>query len=213
MALLFDTGDAAPLATLVGRGVVELLQPLLYDEGDPGSGRGPYLRSVRQAPADPNVGELADALTDLLGPLPCAVVVVGDGEARVTHPTHIVWRMDIRVHCVSGYPGSWVEGRLDPMADDDRHDPGVRAIWQHVIEQIHWRAIETTTPGTGVIKPAKILHGGTTAQYAWWVVAATVDVQQTVRLPGARGAPPVAAIDAHHNVNGGGIVVTQRGLF
>ncbi len=221
--MLFDNGLDRPIATLIAEGIIELLEPLRYDDGDLAdveTGRGPYLGTLVQFPADPPYADFADRIVELLGggSLPACAVVIGDAVVEKSEPNRLVWVYDFRVHCISGYPGEWVFGRLDPsddpdVADDERRDPGVRAIMQHVVEQLSYRAISTITPNPETIRITAARLGMITEAWSSGVVLGQVRAQQSIALPDQRNPETVVHVQADHDIESAGVIASQRRFF
>jgi hypothetical protein len=209
MSFAFDTGAPLPISTELANGVIALLEPLVYTSGAPATTRGPYLRTLRQLPFDLDEKVFEENWQDALGQLPSAIVVIGDAEQISNRGTSIKWRFDIRVHCCSGAPGSWVNGRINAIAGQDtRWDPGVAVITQHVLESLHSRT--PSTPATAArIQVTRMTHGLTGPALSWWTVHGRVEVVHSVELE--RNVALLDAITAKQGVDSkGSIVGTEK---
>ncbi len=135
MAQPYQSGLGEPQETAIARAVVERISLLHRD-------RGRYLKYVGQLDAMPSrmSDELfAGLLQTVRGQVPCALVAIDSSQAEPGGMTgdREQWtrRFEIAVGIYSSHRRGRVEGRLDPDAisnADDRKDPGLRAICEHV---------------------------------------------------------------------------------
>lgn len=219
--LAFDTGHTKPLATLVAEAYLALLEPLVYDDGDAENDRGPYLKHLGRSPAGVDAlldgGEDAPPLQEIVAPLPACMVFVAGAKVdeELGGGDQLRWTFEVIIDVVTGYPGQWILGRLDPDQDGDaRRDPGCWAIAQHAIEYIANR----TLPGLEAIsdKPIKIVEQrgvASTPDWTAWRVVTTVNVIHDIKEPDERGAAEVAAVEVAHNVADRGVITRQRRTF
>ncbi len=143
MAVAFDSGNTVPTLTELSEKILARLAPMRLEPGGEADARGPYARTLRRFPCDPDPrNEYAmDMFRKAIKGLPAALLVIGDGEVDPLGPaaSQIHERVDIRFYLASGHAQNPVTGRLEPSAlaaSDNRLDPGLDAFGQHVIESL-----------------------------------------------------------------------------
>lgn len=211
--LAFDTGHTKPLDTLVAEGFMTLISPLVYDDGDEENTRGPYLKTLGQAPAGVDAILEMDGcpMQELCGPLPAAMVVIHKAASEDIGDNLLRWNYEVHVDVVTGYPGQWILGRLDPDQDGDaRQDPGIRASVQHIVEQLHNRSLPGLDNESGAIKISQRRLVAAVPEWTAWRITATVTIEHYIAESDERDAEELASIEVSHNVDDGGIVTRQR---
>jgi hypothetical protein len=209
----FDDGGTVAADTRIQQGVIALLQPLLYQDGDAATARGPYLRTLEAIPQMPDLDFMEAQRTEFMRRMPGVLVYVGGGE-RVPGAAGLVswYRRHVLLVVFSGVAGDVVDGRLDETAKDvvdTRDDPGVRVARQHVCELLDHKFL----PIDGVISEFRVddfMHLETTSDWSSWGIRGSLTMEETACASDTRAAAPLDAIRTLHDVNDKGVVAQQK---
>ena len=82
MTFAFDDGGSVAVDTRIQNGILALLAPLVYQEGDPATARGPYLRTLEAIPQQPDQEFMEAQRAEHMRRMPGVLVYVG-GARRI----------------------------------------------------------------------------------------------------------------------------------
>lgn len=214
MTFEFDSGESVAQLTRIQDAVLALLADLHYQTEDPETPFGPYLRTLEAIPAVPDSEFMEMQRTEYARRMPGVLVFLG-GSTRardgVSGQRYRAVR-DLLVVIFAGRAADAVEGRLDEtdkIATDNRDDPGIRTIIEHVIERLEGAQLDTP----GVLAPI-VVQGDmpleTDSDWTSWGIRCTILVELTACPPDTRAADPLDVIRAEHDIQDVGVIVTQE---
>ena len=210
---MFDDAGTVAVDTRIQTGVIHVLQPLVYQDGEGATPRGPYLRTLEAIPQKPELDFMEAQRTEFMRRMPGVLVYVGDGE-RVPGASGLVtwYRRQVLLVVFSGVAGDVVHGRLDETAKDvvdTRDDPGVRVIRQHVCELLSHEYL----PMDGVISEFQIdgfMHLDTTSDWTTWGILGSLIVEEAKCANDTRAAANLDVIRTRHDVQQKGVIAQQK---
>lgn len=223
MALQFDHGLASPIRTSIYQDVVSMLADITRTrivntrDWDPTeTPYGPFLTDVVRTPLPADQWMLTDdsarSLLDYLpANTPSVAIYVGPGTDVHLHPSaRLEYAIAIDVYYSSGHSRREIEGRISPDPNNARvtEDPGLDAIEDMLVSRLLGHGL----PQTSVASQLRVSIIGAdivdTGDAQWRVIRCQATVSYLICVD--RDAVPLASIDAHHDVQEGGIIHEQR---
>lgn len=212
----FDTPGGEATDTLIERGVIELLQPLVYSDGDPATPEGPYLRTLEPIPQMPEVEFMTRQREEFMRRMPGVLVYVGAGSraSKRGSGSRAWYEREILIVVFSGVAPDTVDGRLNEtakVATDTRDDPGVRVVRQHVAERLNAKYLPTLLAASHTtLQVLDFTELETTEAWSSWGIRLSCTVEEASCSTDSRAAEPAAAIRATHDVQGRGEIARQK---
>lgn len=214
MTFGFDSGESSAQLTRIQDAVIGLLAELHYQPEDPETPFGPYLRTLAAIPDVPDSEYMMTQRTEHMGRMPGVLIFLGGSTRDTKGVSGQRYRAvrDLLLVIFAGRAANAVEGRLDEtdkLATDNRDDPGIRTIYEHVVARLEGAQLDTP----GVMGPI-VVQGDipleTGSDWTSWGIRCTLVVELTACPPDTRAADPLDVIRAEHDVQGVGVIVTQE---
>lgn len=216
MTFAFDGGAAEAQDTRIQRAVLDLFADLRYQEEDIETPHGPYLRTLEPIPEPPDVEYMELQRAEFMRRMPGALIYLGGG-ARVPNNEGVSGRRarfdrELLLVIFAGRATNAVEGRLDEtdkLPTDNRDDPGIRVILEHMIQRLEGAQLDTE----GVMAPIVVdgfMPLETRTDWTSWGIRCTIRVEVTACSPDTRAAEPLDVIRAKHDIQDAGVVAIQE---
>jgi hypothetical protein len=203
MSLRFDTGLAIPMRTAVRNALVQALASLRIASGGYVAAISTIPRPIRGTVHD-DIEGASDLAIALQGQAPAIVIALGPAKPHAVSMDGIDEQsvIDFSIYVCSKNQRNTVEGRLygdSISAADDKADPGVFAMLEHVRERIHAQRLPIANTSDPRWHAEDEVMTATDATV--WGMDFTIAVNATIN-PDRDVTQVLADIEAKHNLDG-----------